>query len=389
MLASWLALFPLLLTQAPAQEPAAPTREQRLLEKRESELSVATVRRDEAHAALTAAYSAAEQAYQRQANGELPACIRAWLEAEDSPLTAWPRRRLELRNQFAFHEWWNQSLHTHCKAAAEFRRATQELEEVFLEVEKLRHPERFARGFDQAPPGMLLVPAETYPIGPHFGRVAGFPDSAKTRRVKVKAFYLDRTEVSCAEFWKFLVSQPESLRQQHLPLDWSFDEQGAPVFPEAWGDRPVVGVTWSSARAFARWAGKRLPTELEWEAAAAGTQGRRYPRAQGFDALKINCQASRKRGVRPIEEFLDDRTPLGVLGMSGNAAEWTADLWLVSFEEGKRARAQKRPEAGVEAVVRGGSFLASAEACRNGHRAMYPAAGKAYRHIGFRCAQDL
>ncbi|MAW60182.1 MAG: hypothetical protein CMJ94_05025 [Planctomycetes bacterium] len=383
----------ILLTPALAQEPERDPRVQRQLDRREQELAAAVEQRDLAFDALQQAYDDCEWAWQADEPlvepAELPVEIQSWLTEQALQRAAWPARRAELQQELRFHEWWNTELFRLSPAARTYSAAVQTLEECFLEVEKLRHPERFAKGFDQTPPGMVLVPTGSYPIGPHFGRIDGFPDSEKQRTVKVDAFYLDRAEVSCASYLLFLLAQPDGLRSQHMPLDWERDGQDLPVVPEGEEDSPVVGIAWSSAAAYARWAGKRLPTEIEWEAAAAGTEGRMYARPNGYDAQRINCRATGKRAVRPISEFTEDRTPLGILGLAGNAAEWTGDLWLAPLQPGRRARALDAPREGAEAVVKGGSYLATAEACRNAYRALYPAVGRAYRHVGFRCAQDL
>lgn len=380
----------LLPSCAIAQEPATglSDRDQRLLERREKELEEAEQARDLAYSALTHAYQQSELAWADESVA-ISAEIRAWLMDQDLRPADWPHHRDRLRAKQTFFSWWNEELYLISPAAAEYSVAIAELEEAFMKVERLRHPQRFAEGFEETPPGMVLVAEGTFPIGPHFGRIDGFPQSEERRERKVRSFYLDRHEVTCTAYLEFLLAQPPGLRQQHVPLDWEVDQNDLPVIPTAWEDRPVVGVAWNSAAAFARWAGKRLPTELEWEAAAAGREGRTYARAQGFDAERINCQASGKRGVMPVLDFAEDRTPLGILGLAGNAAEWTADLWVSPLQTGKRAKQVDQAGDDAEAVVRGGSYLASAEGCRNTYRTLYPALGRAYRHIGFRCAQDL
>lgn len=394
MLASLVLILP--LPAALPQEPAATGRDprtERQIEKREEELAAAIEQRDAAYAALRTAYADCEWAWEVDEPSleppVLPVEIQSWLSQNDLTRRDWPAKRRELAAAGSFHDWWNDELYARSDAASQYAVAIAQLEEAFLELEKLRHPQRFAKGFDETPPGMVLVPTGSYPIGPHFGRLDGFPDSEDRRMEKVDAFYLDRSEVSCNEYQSFLLAQPASLRAQHIPLDWDLDNNELPVIPEGMEETPVVGIPWSSAATYARWSGKRLPTELEWEAAAAGFEGRTYARPLGFDAQRINSRATGHLSVRPVQDFTEDRTPLGILGLAGNAAEWTGDLWVAPLQDGRRARSVEKPREGVEAVVRGGSYLASAEGCRNTYRALYPALGRSYRHIGFRCAQDL
>jgi formylglycine-generating enzyme required for sulfatase activity len=401
-----LALLPTMLTLVcglPQDSPQHPTselaqqtsqeltRQERKLERKEQELRLASAARDQAFQALLDQYQSIEQIFQPDATptkSPLPALITNWLHNQQLTANDWPNQKIRLNKAGPFHQWWNTELYLLSKSAKEYAKTTDALESAFLEVEKLRFPQRFAKGFDESPPGMILVPTSRFLIGPHSGRIDGFPNSAKERKVKIQAFYLDRAEVTNQQYWKFLLAQPKGLRHQHLPLDWQLDHNEIPVVPADLEDFPVTGVSWNSATSYARWIGKRLPTELEWEAAAAGPEKRPYSLGQTFDALRINCLPTRIRHARPAADFAEDRTPLGILSLGGNASEWTADIYLPSLDLSKRAKKLTAVRAGADAVVRGGSYLSSAEGCRNIYRQLYPAMGRQYRHIGFRCALD-
>jgi formylglycine-generating enzyme required for sulfatase activity len=391
-----LALLPALLavTCSPAQgsppeTTQEPTRLERKLERKEQELRQASVARDAAFQALLDQYEIIKKVFlQEERTTDLPPLIVQWLVNQQLSRTDWPSEKIRLQASGPFHDWWNSELYLLSNQAKEYAKTTQNLESAFLEVEKLRFPQRFAKGFDESPPGMILVPSNRFFIGPHSGRTSGFPNAAKERKVKIPAFYLDRAEVTNQQYWKFLLAQPKGLRHLHLPLDWQLDANEIPIIPADLEDFPVTGVGWNSAASYARWTGKRLPSELEWEAAAAGPEKRPYSTGQTFDALRINCLPTRIRNTRPAAEFPADRTPLGLLSLGGNASEWTSDLYLASLDIGKRAKKLTAVRAGAEAVVRGGSYLSSAEGCRNTYRQMYPAIGRQYRHIGFRCALD-
>lgn len=376
------------------QSPAAAqeqTRQEKQLAKKEKTLREAEERRDLAFAALEKEYGQLEVLWldMEKPAGDPPPVVLRWMQAHSLTPDEWPDQLQLKRSAGTFHDWWNRELYLHSNAAEEYSEAVQELEEAFIDVEKLRHPQRFVKGFDEAPAGMVLVPGDRFSLGPHAGRTAGFPHSIKKRVQRIKPFFLDRTEVSCQAYWKFLLAQPSGLRPQHLPLGWELDAQDLPVIPEDMEEAPVVGVSWNSAAAYARWAGRRLPTEAEWEAAAAGKEQRTYPSGDRFDALQMNCLATRIRGVASPKDFNQDLTPLGLICMGGNASEWTADLYVTYTDLSKRAKKVNKPKADVEAVVRGGSYLSSAEGCRTNYRQLYPALGKQYRHVGFRCAMDV
>ncbi len=134
--------------------------------------------------------------------------------------------------------------------------------------------------------------------------------------VDVKSFFIDEAEVSNADFDRFLEAtghrpkHPENFLK-HWPNGRS---------PEDLADHPVVYVDLDDARAYAKWAGKRLPTEPEWQLAAQGTDGRAWPWGNEFDAARCN---SAGKGTMPVRSLPDGRSPLGCHHMSGNVWEWT------------------------------------------------------------------
>lgn len=368
---------------SPASILRQDARKSAALERAEAKVEKAQAQRDEIYAALVAEYEAAEAWIQGE-SGEKgdapPAVLRAYFEGLSVPVGEQAARREGLRALGPFHELWNKELYRLSRPARAYSAAMADLESAFLAVERLRHPERFQRGFDTTPPGMALVPGEKYLLGPATGDILEQPALQRERSVKLRQFYLDRREVNCADYAKFLLAQPLALREEHLPEGWSLNPEGDPLYPEGRGLYPVTGVTWLSASRYADWIGCRLPTEDEWEAAAAGEERRRYPLGAHFSSSKVNCLANGANGPRPPAEYAEDHTPLGVLCLTGNVREWTAS--------GFNGKEVKDPGPNAYAAVRGGSYLDEPDACQSVYRWLFPAR-ETFPHVGFRCAKDV
>ncbi|HEX9794656.1 MAG TPA: SUMF1/EgtB/PvdO family nonheme iron enzyme [Planctomycetota bacterium] len=362
----------------------------RAVERAEKRFAEALSRRDAAQERLAEEYLASESWLLggEGADADPPVPLRAWWEASGVPSGEWGERRSRLADREPFHALWNRELYVHSPAAVVYARTAEELAESFLAREKALHPERFTRAFDSTPEGMALIPGGRYAIGPSTGYLLGFPGFDEERQERIRPFYLDKREVGCADYSRFLLAQPPSLREEHLPAGWGTAPDGTPTYPDGHGRAAVTGIPWASATAYAEWMGKRLPTEIEWEAAAAGTDRRRYPMGERLDASKTNVKAFGAGEVRAPNQFTEDSTPQGVLGLTGNAREWTADLY---DERPGRERAVAARKAGVYtmAAVRGGSYLDDADSCTSVFRWLEPALTARPRHVGFRCAMDV
>jgi formylglycine-generating enzyme required for sulfatase activity len=189
--------------------------------------------------------------------------------------------------------------------------------------------------------GMVAVPGGTVPAG-----------GAETA---VKAFWIDRTEVTVAQWSRFLEDS-----DLPPPAYWGGRQ------PPGDGTDPVMNVSSEAAALYAAWAGKRLPTEAEWMLAAGGADGRRFPWGSDWDAAKAVARAPGPKGAGRTE---GGASPCGALDMAGNVAEWTSSS-----------------EGGM-GVVKGGSFLFGEDACAIGWRLLeHP--DLAFPGIGFRCAAD-
>jgi len=205
------------------------------------------------------------------------------------------------------------------------------------------------------PPGMVLVPAGRYSVG---GGGAPWRDSTT---VQLDSFYLDSAEVSVALYRRFLDST------RAVP-PWTQSP------PDQW---PVTGVLWSEAVAYCAWRqrGGRLPTEDEWEAAARGPRGFRYPWGDRWEPGRANA-ASLRDGFAPTGASSLGRSWVGAVDLIGNAWEWTA-----------AAAVDARGQPGH--IIKGGAFDTPPEKATALSRAVFPDRRAWLTHTGFRCSRSV
>ncbi|MCO5167840.1 MAG: SUMF1/EgtB/PvdO family nonheme iron enzyme [Planctomycetes bacterium] len=176
--------------------------------------------------------------------------------------------------------------------------------------------------------GMVYVPAGPFRMGSAPGDPGSRPHEQPQRTVDVPAFFIGRTEVTNAEYARFVATG-----EAPPPPHWTHpvrqpDGSVRTSFDPALADHPVVNVTWRQARAYAEWRGGRLPGEAQWEKAARGTDGRRFPWGEGTQVrAHVQVAPDRLRGhpTAPAGSFADDTSPYGAQDMAGNVGEWTDD----------------------------------------------------------------
>ncbi|HEX8503666.1 MAG TPA: formylglycine-generating enzyme family protein [Pyrinomonadaceae bacterium] len=260
--------------------------------------------------------------------------------------------------------------------------------------------------------GMVLVGGGTFRMGSD----DEMPDEAPAHEVTVGPFWIDAREVTVGEFARFVAATGYKTDAEAFGWSGVFDREtgewarvdGADWrHPSGPGSRaadaePVCQVSWRDAEAYARWAGKRLPTEAEWEyAARGGLKGRRY--AWG-DELRPGGRpvANWWQGSFPERDTGEDgfrgRAPagsfppngFGLYDVAGNVWEWCADWYGEGFYASSPRADPRGPASGEERVIRGGSWMCSENFCSNYRVAArsHAAPDTGLDNLGFRCARD-
>ena len=225
---------------------------------------------------------------------------------------------------------------------------------------------------------MVLIPAGEFLMGSPEG--GGDDDEHPQHTVFVDAFYMDKYEVTNAQYKQFM-----DATGHRAPGYWGDEKYNQP-------DRPVVGVSWHDAKAYCQWAGKRLPTEAEWEKAArGGLVGKKYP---GGDTLFHNDANYSGTGGKdtwsetaPVGSFAPNG--YGLYDMAGNVWEWCADWFGSGYYANSPAQNPVGPDSGSFRVLRGGSWLSVAYGLRAANRGDFDPSNS-YYGSGFRgvVAQD-
>jgi formylglycine-generating enzyme required for sulfatase activity len=236
---------------------------------------------------------------------------------------------------------------------------------------------------DQIPEinGMAYIPAGVFLMGSTSDDLHNQAeiDEYPQRPIWVDGFYMDIHEVTNAQYKVFL----DSVRIKP-PSRWKNGN-----YPIGMDGYPVVNITWEDAAMYARFVGKRLPTEEEWEKAARGEDGRRFPWGNDFDDDKGNNSDQ----LMQIMRFPDGVSPYGLYDMAGNVAEWV-DAWYAPYPRGEgdvldRDFPEHKPLYGDQKyrVYRGGSWnnFGRFLRCSNREKAKPNAR---WGNVGFRCAMD-
>jgi formylglycine-generating enzyme required for sulfatase activity len=210
----------------------------------------------------------------------------------------------------------------------------------------------------------------------------GDGENSPLRDAYVDSFYLDSLEVTVSRYARFLAatgsqSAPDYWDEAKLPRD---------------ADLPVVGVDWNDADAYCKWAGKRLPTEAEWEKAARGKEARLFPWGAAQPTVERavfgrSGEHPYQQGVAQAGTHVAGRSPEGVADLAGNVSEWMSDWYTDTFLVGNAVN-PRGPDTGTGRVIRGGGWDDPAQRLQSALR-FYASPDTRADDIGFRCARNL
>jgi formylglycine-generating enzyme required for sulfatase activity/serine/threonine protein kinase len=221
------------------------------------------------------------------------------------------------------------------------------------------------------PAGMVYIPGGEFLMGRNEGTRV---DEEPAHKVSVRPFFMDMYEITNGQYAGFVTAT-----NHPAPPGWKND-----TFPDGKAKFPVTGVNWNDARTYAKWAGKRLPTEEEWEFAARGEKEFLYPWGDQWDPGLANAD-QKDKSVAEIGKF-QGKSPFGVFDMSGNVWEWTSSDYK-AYPNGKISKTFVG-KANLK-TIRGNSFLGSKDFSTTTYRIGWAITGAAnYSRTGFRCVQD-
>ncbi|MEC7842526.1 MAG: formylglycine-generating enzyme family protein, partial [Candidatus Latescibacterota bacterium] len=245
------------------------------------------------------------------------------------------------------------------------------------------------------------------------GSGSGDHQERPVHSVDLPPFWIDRYETTNRAFMRFVQATgyrtaAETEGRSTIYVDGGYRTAVGAAWSDPAGsggirgllDHPVVQLTWRDAWAYCRWAGKRLPTEAEWEKAARGDDGRTYPwgreKPDEGGVFRANqgttscCRESDRDGylnTAPVGSFPLGRSPYGVEDMAGNVWEWTADWYGPAYYETAPRQAPSGPPEGKERVLRGGSWISYPHVLRTTYRGRHTEETR-HNYGGCRCARD-
>jgi formylglycine-generating enzyme required for sulfatase activity len=280
----------------------------------------------------------------------------------------------------------------HREWARDVQVAANQRAEIVIDIEPLRpQPPTPTRSEDGAQ--MVLVPAGEFTMGSNDS-----DDVRPPHRIYLDAFSIDKYETANALFERFVKATGHQTTAEREGWAYVWTEgkldkmNGAswrvPNGPgsSAESTHPVIQVSWFDADAYCQWAGKRLPTEAEWEKAARSTDGRKYPWGEQWDTSRANSSESKLGKTAPVGSYASGVSPYGVHDMAGNVWEWVTDWYDKDYYKRSPERNPRGPDSGTFRVLRGGSWNLDALYLRAAYRGTGTPDSRS-NSIGFRCAR--
>ncbi len=227
----------------------------------------------------------------------------------------------------------------------------------------------------------VFVPAGEFLMGSEDGYAEG--DEQPQHTVDLDAYWIDRTEVTNAMYARCVQASvcPAPAQNYSVTRTQYYDDP-------AYGGYPVLHVSWQNARAYCEWAGRRLPTEAEWEKAARGESGLLYPWGQKIDCSRANYTSKDNPCVGDTTaagSYANGASPYGALDMAGNVWEWVSDWYQELYYQKSPPSNPTGPADGTTRVVKGGSWYFRDAAVRPSNRDKRDPKGRDI-NLGFRCA---
>jgi formylglycine-generating enzyme required for sulfatase activity len=232
------------------------------------------------------------------------------------------------------------------------------------------------RGIAQ-PEGMVLIPAGEFLMGAEDGQ----QDARPSHRVYLSSYWIDQYEVTNTQYRQCVDAGSCTLPKDRLTFEDLTRVQ-----------HPVTNITWNQARSFCQWQGKRLPTEAEWEKAARGTDGRRYPWGNDGEVVKSRVRNGELKaggnGTESIGLQTSTASPYGVFDLIGSVSEWVKDWYAEDFYQTSPVRDPQGPPRGSFRVLRGGEWDEKPPDLRASYRGWDDVTYWGPT-LGVRCAEDV